>query len=83
MSKERVKAKLVVGKWIEDKESISGETFFKPLPEQPDAPLTDMAAMLSWARANLKDSPGEYSFVRQVPGKLTIESRTTIKTTFA
>jgi len=58
----KAKQPLVVGRWSDD-----GDTF-KALPEQPDAEITDMGSMILWVKANFKDTPGTYEFIRKVPG---------------
>jgi len=64
--------RIVVGKWDNDK--------FIAMEEQPDGLVSEMADMVAWCKVNL--GPGEYSFVRQVPGALLIAEQTQMKFTF-
>jgi len=66
-------ARLVVGKWNEDGN-------FYALEEQPETPCSEMADMIAWCKLRLE--PGEYSFVRKVPGSLLIAVQTQMKFTF-
>jgi hypothetical protein len=70
--------KIIVGYW-DDSEGTGNS--FVPHEKQPDDPITQMAEMLTWAREALKDEPGEYVFVREIPGVLKVqrENRTVVK----
>lgn len=59
------KQKLIVGQWTKHDTTLDA---FVPCQTQPDEPITEMAAMLSWVKENYGTEPGEYAFVRQVPG---------------
>ena len=67
---------LVVGKWDE-----SGETFERSA-RQPTEPITDLSAMIAWAKATLAEEPGSYEFIRVIPGALTVAHQTELKLTW-
>jgi len=71
MSKK--KQKLVVGTWEDG--------VFTEYSKQPDEEITDMAEMLAWAKQAITEQGG-YSFIREVPGALVVESRTQLDMTF-
>ena len=65
--------RIVVGKWENGN--------FIALDKQPEGdPYTEMASVIMWCKVNL--GPGEYSFVRQVPGALLIAEQTQMKFTY-
>jgi hypothetical protein len=53
----------VVGKWTDGT--------FVPHAAQPETAITDLAKMVAWARASIKE-PGSYDFIRKTPGSLVI-----------
>ena len=59
------KQKLVVGKWNEDVPRT-----FVPCEEQPEEPITEVTAMVSWAEKQFEGIPGRYDFIREIPGYL-------------
>jgi len=69
MSK-KLTQKYVVGTWNE-----AGA--FVPCAEQPETPITDLNDMIVWTRSAFRETPGSYSFVRDIPGKLEVSQQMT------
>jgi len=65
MARKQKEQALVVGEW----RTVGG--VFAPRPEQPATPITDVAKMVAWCRANIKDA-GSYDFIRRIPGQLVV-----------
>jgi hypothetical protein len=79
--KPKTPAPFVVGEWDED--DGDAPAVFVPYEKQPPEPITDLAGIVAWTKANYGNKPGTYEFVRRQPGKLTIASETVTKAAFA
>jgi len=64
MARKQKEQALVVGEW-------SNVGVFVPRQEQPEKPITDVAKMVAWCRANIKDA-GSYDFIRRIQGQLVV-----------
>ena len=71
--------KFIVGQWVPDADGVG---HFEPCKRQPETDVTDMNEMVAWAKANLADEPGEYQFIRHIPGALIIAVQQNLKFTF-
>jgi len=78
--RERKVQKFIVGKWVAGSEGVS---HFEPCKLQPETALTDVNEIVAWTKANMAQEPGEYQFVREVPGALVIAVQQNLKFTFA
>lgn len=67
MAAKKQTQKLTIGKWVADPDRL-GESVFVKHETQPTDPITEMGDMLAWAKKEFGQIPGEYAFVREVPG---------------
>jgi hypothetical protein len=83
--KVKALAPFVVGNWSNGGADDNGVPVIKffAKEKQPDQPITDLAGIVAWTKANYGDQPGRYEFVRKQPGMLTIASQTVTKAAFA
>jgi len=80
--------KFVVGKWEDDsytglpesggdpQEMKTGGRKFVPCDQQPDEPITELNKMVAWTKKAFAQQPGEYAFIREIPGALVCAKQT-------
>jgi hypothetical protein len=64
--------KFVLGVW----DYVDGRDVFTECLEQPKEDITNFAEMLAWARKNYGEVPGTFSFIRKIPGSMSVARQT-------
>jgi len=75
MARKKTEQPLVVGTW-------GADGSFKACAQQPEKTITTVSRMAAWVKDNFKDQPGEYSFVRKIPGRLVLAVQQELKLTY-
>ncbi len=71
--------KFVVGKWVQEIDiggALLDSRKFVPCDQQPDEPITELNKMAAWTKKTFAEQPGEYAFIREIPGALVCAKQT-------